>query len=47
MVSNRLNQADAARDYLAETIARDPSGDYAALAKKDNQRLQPLLAFGR
>jgi tetratricopeptide (TPR) repeat protein len=47
MLSIRLNHTDAAREYLAETIARDPGGDYAALARKDFQRLQPLLAAGR
>jgi hypothetical protein len=42
-----IRDVDTARQYLAEAIARDPGGNYAALAKKELERLQPLLVAGR
>ncbi len=46
MVSLHVNDMDAAREHLAEAVARDRAGDYAALAKRKLERLQPLLAAG-
>jgi len=40
----RMNDLETARRHLAETVARDPGGDYAPLAKRELERLQPLLA---
>lgn len=39
-----MKDMDHAREYLAEAVARDPNGDYAPLAKKELERLRPLLA---
>jgi tetratricopeptide (TPR) repeat protein len=47
MVHIYLNHADTARECLAETIARDPGGELAVLAKKQMEGLQPLLAAAR
>jgi tetratricopeptide (TPR) repeat protein len=47
MVHIYLNHADTARECLAETVARDPGGEFAVLAKKQMEGLQPLLAAAR
>jgi tetratricopeptide (TPR) repeat protein len=47
MIAIHQKNEDAARDYLAEAIARRPGGNYATLALKARQELQPLLASGR
>jgi tetratricopeptide (TPR) repeat protein len=47
MVSLHLNDINAARERLAEAIARDRASEYAALAKRELQRLQPLSAGTR
>jgi len=38
---------NAARERLAEAVARDGACEYAALAKRELERLQPLLAGKR
>jgi len=47
MVSLHLNDINAAQERLAETVARDRACEYAALAKRELERLQPLLAGKR
>jgi hypothetical protein len=47
MMSIHANDMDAARHQLAEAVSRDPAGQYAALAKREIERLQPLLAASR
>ena len=47
MVSIHMNDIDTAREHLAEAVARDRGGDYAVLAKRELERLQPLLAASR
>jgi len=47
MVSLYLNDINAAQERLAETVARDRACEYAALAKRELERLQPLLAGKR
>jgi len=42
-----LKDSDHAREYLSETVARDPGGQYAALAKRQLEGLQPLLVASR
>jgi len=44
MVYIHMRDLNTAREHLAEAVARDRAGDYAALAKKELERLQPLLA---
>lgn len=43
LVSLGKKDANSAREYLAETIAREPNGDFAALAKRKLEQLQPLV----
>ena len=47
MVCIHLNDVATAREYLAEAVERDRGGQYAALANREMERLQPLLAAGR
>lgn len=47
MVYVRTKDMETARKQLAEAVASDPGGAYAALAKKELERLQPLLAGTR
>jgi tetratricopeptide (TPR) repeat protein len=47
MLCIHMNDMGTAREYLAEAVARDSGGDYAALAKRELERLQPLLAASR
>ncbi len=47
MISIHMSDYLAAREHLAEAVARNPHGDYAALAKAELERLQPLLIAGR
>ena len=47
MVCIHLNDVASGREYLAEAVERDRDGQYAALASKEMERLQPLLVAGR
>jgi hypothetical protein len=47
MVSLHLNDLGAARERLAEAVARDRACEYAALAKRELERIQPLLTGKR
>jgi tetratricopeptide (TPR) repeat protein len=47
MVSLHLNDIGAARERLAEAVVRDRACEYAALAKRELERIQPLLAGKR
>lgn len=47
LASLNMKDIDRAREYFAETVAGNPNGEYAALAKKTLERIQPLLAAGR
>ena len=47
MVCIHLNDVATARDYLTEAVERDRGGQYAVLANKEMERLQPLMAAGR
>ena len=47
MVSLHANDMVRAREYLTEAAARDRGGEYAALATKELERLQPLPPTAR
>ncbi len=47
MVSIHLNDLADARENLVEAVERDRGGQYAVLASREMERLQPLLAGGR
>jgi len=47
LLAIHLDDSDTARKYLSETVARNPGGQYAALAKKKLEQLQPLLNASR
>jgi tetratricopeptide (TPR) repeat protein len=47
MVSIHANDLDAARHQLSEAVSRDARGQYASLAKREIERLQPVLAASR
>jgi len=47
MISIHMSDLHSAREHLAEAVARNSHGDYAALAKAELERLQPVLIAGR
>ena len=47
MVSIQMNDMENARKHLGEAVARNRGGQYAALAKIELERLQPVLAASR
>jgi len=47
MVSLHVNDINAAKERLAEAVARDRACEIAALAKRELERIQPLLAGKR
>lgn len=47
MVSIHKNDIDAAKEYLAEAVARNRGGQYAVLANREIDRLQPSLTARR
>ena len=44
LVSIHKKDTDGAKQYLAQAVARDPRGQYAAMAKRELERIQPLSA---
>jgi tetratricopeptide (TPR) repeat protein len=47
MVSIHMNDMETAKKLLAEAITRDPASQYAALAKRELERHEPMPAAGR
>jgi tetratricopeptide (TPR) repeat protein len=47
MVSIHINDTDGASEYLAQAVACGRGGEYAVLATRELERIQPLLAANR